>query len=116
MKAKTQDPRIVQKVLAMVAVHYKTTPEILRGDKGDLVAKKVVMYTLREELGASLKASREVVGRKHNPDVYQAVKKVKTLLKADATLASLIEEIKTEALMIAAMPSGTSSPSAPASP
>lgn len=109
MKTKTQDPRIAQKVLEMVAVHYKTTPDILKTEEGDPVARKVVMYTLKEELGASLKASREAVGKKHDPDVYQAVKKVKVLLKTDTALASMIEEVKTEALMIATMPSRNAS-------
>ncbi len=108
MKTKTQDPRIAEKVLEMVAAHYKTTSEALKSDQGDPIAKKVVMYTLKEGLGGSIRSAREAVGKKHDPDVYQAVNKVKGLLKTDTDLASLVEEIKTEALMITAMPGGGS--------
>jgi len=116
VKADTQDPRITQKVLEMVAAYYKTTPGALKGDEGDPIAKKVVMYTLKEELGASLKASREAVGKKYDPYVYQAVKKVKGLMKTDTALSSLIEEIKTEALMITVPPSGSAGAMGPTSP
>ncbi len=116
MKAKTQNPQIAHKVLEMVAAYYKTTPDILRGKEGNSLAKKVVMHTLKEGLGASVQASREAVGKKYGAEVYQAIKKVKTLLKTDTALASMIEEIKTEALMIAAMPDRNDSPSAPESP
>lgn len=117
MKAKTQDPRIAQKVLEMVAAHYKTTPDVLKSDEGDPIAKKVVMYTIKEGLGGSIRSAKEAVNKKHDPDVYQAVKKIKGLVKTDTGLASLIEEIKTETLMIAAMPSGSASaPSGPTSP
>lgn len=117
MKTKTQDPRIAQKVLEMVADHYKTTPEKLKSVEGDPMAKKVVMYVLKEGLGASLKAAREAVNKKHDPDVYLAVKKIKALLRTDTTLAKMIEEAKAEALMIVAVPSGaeTTSPSEPTS-
>ena len=116
MKRKIQDPRIAQKVLDMVAVHYNTTPNILKGEDGDPVAKNVVMYILKEGLGASLKASKEAAGKKHDPDVYQAVKKVRMLVETDIALASLIEEIKTEVLMITVMPSETGSTSESFSP
>jgi len=74
------------------------------------------MYTLKEALGGSLRSAKEAVGKKHDPDVYQAVKKVKGLVKTDTALASLIEEIKTETLMIAAMPSGSAGATGPTSP
>lgn len=116
MKPKAQDPRIAQKVLEMVAAHYKTTPEALKGKEGDPIAKKVVMYTIREGIGGLIRSAREAVGKKYDPDVYQAVKKVQGLVKTDPALASLIEEIKTEVLMIANMPSSSAEATESTSP
>ncbi len=108
MKRKTQDPRIAQKVIEMVAAHYKTTPEVLKSAEGDLKARRIVMFILREELGTSIRTAREAVNKKNDPDVYIAVKKIKGLLNTDTALASMIEEIKTEVLMLSAMPGGPS--------
>lgn len=116
MKRKTQDPRIAQKVIEMVAAHYKVTPEALKDEDGDRKARQVVMYTLKEELGAPLRTAREVINVKSDPTVYAAVKAVKSLLKTDTALAAMIEEIKTEVLMITAMPGGSVSASGPTSP
>lgn len=103
MKRKTQDPRIAQKVIEMVAAHYKTTPAALKDDDGDRRARQVIMYTLREELGSPIRIAREVINVKSDPSVYAAIKTIKTALKTDTILAKIIEEIKTETLMIAAM-------------
>lgn len=116
MKTKTFDPQITQKVLEMVANHYKTTPEVLRSDEGDQTAKKVVMYIIREGIGGSIRSAKDAVGKKHDNDVYMAIRKVKELMGSDAALDSLVEEIKTEAIMIAALPSGDVGTTGPTSP
>lgn len=102
MERKTQDPRIVSKVLEMVASHYKTSPDSLMDDNGDRTARQVVMYVLKDELGTTLRTSREAVNVKADMTVYTASKSVKELLKNDQALAEKIEQIKTEVLMLAA--------------
>ena len=101
---KTEDTRIVEKVLEMVAAHYDTTPETLKSANGDPIAKKTVMYILKEGLGTSIRTAKEAVNKKYDPDVYAAVKKIKERLQTDAGLATKIEEIKTEVLMMTALP------------
>ncbi len=118
MKRKTQDPRIAQKVIEMVAVHYKTTPEVIKGKEGDRLHRQVVMHVLKDALGSSLKGTCEALSTT-SMTVYTASKTVKELLKTDTALATLIEEIKTEVLMLSAIPGGgqvglpTTSPSSP---
>lgn len=116
MKMKTQDPRIAQKVIEMVAKHHKITPDELKDEKGNQVARQIVMYILKEELGSPLRISREAVNVKSDPSVYTASKAVKSMLKTDTALASLVEEIKTETLMITAMPNGGNSTPIPVNP
>lgn len=118
MQRKTQDPRIAEKVIEMVAAHYKTTPEALKSEGGDRTARQVVMYILKDELGGTLRIAREAINVKSDMTVYVASRTVKALLKSDSALATKIEEIKTEALMIAAVPGGstTEPPGAPVAP
>jgi len=93
-------------VLEMVAAHYKTTPEALKDKDGDRKARQVVMYILKAELGASINTSSRVINVKSSPTVYAAIKAVKDLLKTDTALATMIETIKTEVLMLSAVPGG----------
>lgn len=108
MKRKTQDPRIAKKVIEMVATHYKTTPDALKDSDGDRTARQVIMYILKEELGGTLRVAREAINIKADMTVYTACTAIKALLKTDKALATAIEEIKTEALMIATTSGGES--------
>ena len=116
MKRTTGDPRIASKVVEMVAAHYKTTPAVLKTDEGELKARRAVMYILKEGFGTTLREAREAVNKKSDPDVYLAVKAIKGLLKTDTALATMIEEVKTEVLMLSAMPGGPSPATTQSSP
>jgi len=117
-KQPPQDPRVANKVLEMVADHFKVSPAELKTPNGNKRARKVVMYILKEELGSSIKTAQEAVGEKWGPQVYAASKAIKPLLKTDTALSSVVEEIKTEVLMLTAMPDGSASTNAkpPTSP
>ncbi len=105
---KIQDPRIAQKVIEMVAAHYNTTPDTLKDGDGDRTARQAIMYILKDELGGTLRVAREAINVKSDITVYTASKSIKALLKTDTTLAEAIEKIKTEVLMIVAMPGSKS--------
>lgn len=121
VQRKTQDPRIAEKVIEMVAAHFHTTPDVVRSEGGSKSVKYVVMYVLKHELGSSLRVAQEAVNVKSAPTVYTAIKSVTALLATDGDLRAKIEEIKAEVLMITTalggkVPGDSAADTAPVSP
>jgi hypothetical protein len=90
----------VDKVLELVAEHYKITLADIRGGKEPKIARRLAVYLLKEEFGQTLRVIQDKLGIGSAPTLYADLKKFKDSLPNDRALGFLIETIKTEALML----------------